>query len=57
LVALLLLLAAVAIVRSTVLLSATLAAFGVGWAVVSLIVEPATRAAAFRPAPDPPPHR
>jgi serine/threonine protein kinase len=53
LVALLLLLASASFVRSTVLLSATLAAFGVGWAVVSLIVEPATHAAAFRSAPEP----
>jgi serine/threonine protein kinase len=57
LVALLLLLASATFVRSTVILSATLAAFSVGWAVVSLIVEPATRAAAFRSPPDPPLHR
>ena len=31
----------------TLFLSSTLAAFGVGWAVVSLMVEPATRKAAF----------
>jgi serine/threonine protein kinase len=53
LVALLLLLASATLVRSAVFLSATLAAFSVGWAVVSLIVEPATHAAAFRSAPEP----
>jgi serine/threonine protein kinase len=47
-VALLLLVPAATVVRANTFLSATLAAFGVGWAVVSLIVEPATRAAAFR---------
>jgi hypothetical protein len=52
LIALLLLLSSAAIVRTTILLSATLAAFAVGWAVVSLIVEPATVAAAFRSAPE-----
>jgi hypothetical protein len=46
-VALLLLIPAATALRPNTLLSATLAAFGVGWAVVSLIVEPATRAAAF----------
>ena len=54
---LLLLIPAAAMLRPDTLLSATLAAFGVGWAVVSLMVEPATRAAAFRSAPDPTPHR
>jgi len=44
----LLLVAAAAALRPDSLLSATLAAFGVGWAVVSLVVEPATRDAAFR---------
>ncbi len=53
----LLLAAAAAAVHASVHLSATLAAFAVGWTVVSAIVEPATRAAAFRPAPDPTPHR
>jgi len=57
LVALMLLIPAAAVLRPATVLSATLAAFGVGWAVVSLMVEPATRAAAFRPAPDPPPRR
>ena len=52
-VALLLLIPAAALLRPDTLLSSTLAAFGVGWAVVSLMVEPATRAAAFRPDPDP----
>ncbi len=46
--ALLLLLSSLAVVRTTISLSATLAAFAVGWAVVSLVVEPATAAAAFR---------
>ncbi len=46
--ALLLLLSSAAVVRTSIALSATLAAFAVGWAVVSLIVEPATVAAAFR---------
>jgi hypothetical protein len=47
-IALVLLMSAVPAVRPETFLSSTLAAFGVGWAVVSLIVEPATRAAAFR---------
>ena len=47
LIALLLLIPAAAMLRPDPLLSATLAAFGVGWAVVSLVVEPATRRAAF----------
>jgi serine/threonine protein kinase len=47
----LLLTAAAASLRADSLLSATLAAFGVGWAVVSLVVEPATRDAAFRDRP------
>jgi hypothetical protein len=47
----------VAVVRTSIALSATLAAFAVGWAVVSLIVEPATVAAAFLPAPEPTPRR
>ena len=46
-VALLLLTAAAAVLRPETFLSSTLAAFGVGWAVVSLMVEPATRKAAF----------
>ena len=53
----LLLAAAAAVVHVSVHLSATLAAFAVGWTVVSLVVEPATRAAAFPAVPDPPPHR
>ena len=57
LIALLLLLSSVAVVRTSIALSATLAAFAVGWAVVSLIVEPATVAAAFLPAPEPTPRR
>lgn len=57
LVAVMLLIPAAAMLRPDTVLSATLAAFGVGWAVVSLIVEPATRAAAFPPAPDPTPRR
>ena len=47
LVAVMLLIPAAATLRPDTLLSATLAAFGVGWAVVSLMVEPATRKAAF----------
>ena len=46
-VAVMLLIPAAATLRPDTLLSATLAAFGVGWAVVSLMVEPATRKAAF----------
>jgi hypothetical protein len=57
LVALMLLIPAAAMLRPDTLLSATLAAFGVGWAVVSLMVEPATRAAAFRPTTDRTPPR
>jgi tRNA A-37 threonylcarbamoyl transferase component Bud32 len=53
----LLLAAAAAAVHGSVHLSATLAAFAVGWTVVSLVVEPATRAAAFRPDPDLTPQR
>jgi len=53
----LLLAAAATTVHVSVHLSATLAAFAVGWTVVSLVVEPATRAAAFPAVPDPPPHR
>ena len=56
-VAVMLLIPAAAMLRPDTLLSATLAAFGVGWAVVSLMVEPATRSAAFGSAPDPPPRR
>lgn len=43
-----LLLSAAAVVRVAVLVPSLLAVFGVGWAVVSLIVEPATRKAAFQ---------
>ncbi len=57
LIAVMLLIPAAAVLRPATVLSATLAAFGVGWAVASLIIEPATRAAAFRSAPDPPPRR
>jgi eukaryotic-like serine/threonine-protein kinase len=46
-VALLLLTAAAAVARVYLLLPSVLTAFGVGWAVTSLIVEPATRKAAF----------
>jgi serine/threonine protein kinase len=56
-VALLLLIPAAAVIHPDTFLSATLAAFGVGWAVVSLIVEPATRAAAFNSTSEPTPHR
>jgi eukaryotic-like serine/threonine-protein kinase len=54
-VALLLLLAAAAVVRSQDLLPSILAAVGVGWAVTSRIVEPATQKAAFPPRSRPSP--